>query len=62
MRLSSEEVRYKEERSFVQKMGRVLRADKPKVYIMYVKNTNDELNFNKCMEELKCKIELKFGK
>lgn len=52
----------KEERSFVQKMGRVLRADKPKVYIMYVKNTNDELNFNKCMEELKCKIELKFGK
>ena len=43
MRLSSEKVKYKEERSFVQKMGRVLRADKPKVYIMYVKNTNDEL-------------------
>lgn len=41
-----------EERGFVQKFGRSLRADNPIQYILYYKNTRDEEYLNKALENI----------
>lgn len=40
------------ERDFVQKMGRLLRADKPDIYIFYFQDTRDEVYLSRAMEGL----------
>lgn len=40
------------ERAFIQKFGRVLRADSPKQYIFYYKNTRDEEYLKNVYEEI----------
>lgn len=42
-----------EERAFIQKFGRVLRADSPKQYILYYKNTRDEEYLKKVLKDIK---------
>lgn len=39
-----------QERAFVQKSGRAMRADEPEIYIMYYKGTRDEEYLNKALE------------
>lgn len=41
-----------EERVFLQKFGRVMRADSPVQYIFYYKGTRDEEYLNKAIEEI----------
>jgi superfamily II DNA or RNA helicase len=43
------------ERLFVQKIGRVLRADSPKAVIFYYKNTQDEKYLNNALENIDAK-------
>lgn len=40
------------ERAFIQKFGRTLRADSPKQYIFYYKNTRDEDYLQNVYEEI----------
>lgn len=39
-----------QERAFVQKSGRAMRADEPEIYILYYKRTRDEEYLNKALE------------
>ena len=41
-----------EERAFIQKFGRTLRADTPEQYIIYFKNTRDEEYLQKALENI----------
>ena len=39
-------------RSFIQKSGRILRAEKPEIYIIYFKGTQDEIYLNRALDGL----------
>lgn len=41
-----------QERAFVQKTGRAMRADEPEIYILYYKNTRDEEYLEKALENI----------
>jgi superfamily II DNA or RNA helicase len=41
-----------EERAFIQKFGRTLRADSPEQYIIYFKGTRDEEYLNNALESI----------
>ena len=41
-----------QERAFVQKSGRAMRAEEPVLFILYYKNTRDEEYLNKALEDI----------
>ena len=45
-----------ESRRFIQKVGRILRADNPEIYVFYFKNTRDEEYLDKIKEMLPDKV------
>ena len=49
------------ERSFIQKSGRAMRAESPLIYIMYCRNTQDEVYLKNVIDNIELKYIKIFG-